>query len=123
MQSINICVIKSSPHLFAEFIRAYDKIWILGDSFLEHTIGIAINKPELDGRKLDYIKTHYDISTLADHPNLNIGSDNILLRIKDCVITAINEEILLPKAMIIILDDDLMDAIDHYDYGITIALG
>ena len=48
--------------------------------------------------------------------------DNMLSRVRNALVRGINE-VLLPKAILIIFDDDLMDAIDHYKSGISYALG
>ena len=49
--------------------------------------------------------------------------DNILSRLRNSLVRAINAQILLPKFILVILDDDIMDAIDHYKTGISYGIG
>ena len=109
--------------IIVDYTRGYDRVWIFGDMFVKNHLNKIFEDQLTIERKADYIKTHYDISSYFNHPALAVGAENILLRLRNCLIQAINAEILLPKAIIIILDDNLLDAIDHFDYGITITLG
>ena len=74
------------------------------------------------GGKLGYIKAHYDVSAYyyqyEDNPQ-----GNTLNRLRNLLVSAINEEILLPKAILIVLDDDLMDELNHYNTGISASIG
>ena len=104
-------------------MRAYEHIWILGDLFLKNYLADYIEADNMENRESNDIKTHYDVAMYYEHPTLQVGTENVLIRLRDTLIQAINSEVLLPKAIIFVLDDDLLDAIDHYDFGITIALG
>ena len=54
---------------------------------------------------------------------METAEENLLLNLKRRLTRAINEHILLPKAIVIALDDDLLDYINHYEKGISVALG
>ena len=49
--------------------------------------------------------------------------DNILSRLRNSLVRANNAQILLPKFILVILDDDIMDAIDHYKTSISYGIG
>ena len=58
------------------------------------------------------------------HVSHEDGHDkNILSRVRNALIKAISCEILLPKVIMVIMDNDLMDAIEHYKPGISYVLG
>ena len=67
---------------------------------------------------------HYDIfgfsNPISDGEHLN---GNIISKLINLFIEAINEQTLLPKAIIVIIDDDIMDELDHYKNGISLAIG
>ena len=71
-----------------------------------------------------YMKTHYDVTRFMKGkmlPSENLP--NILVRLKNALITGINEQVLLPKAILIVLDDDLMDSLGHYQEGFSLSIG
>lgn len=71
--------------------------------------------------KVNYIRAHYDAT---GHHGKSWGlNPNVLGRIQNALAKAINEQVLLPKSILIILDDDIMDALDHYTTGISYAIG
>ena len=75
-----------------------------------------------DKGKLPYIPAHYAAKAFHhDYNNNQMG--NILNRIRNLVVEAINAEVLLPKAIVIVLNDDMLDALDHYQTGISISIG
>ena len=65
---------------------------------------------------------HYDTSGFSTSYNTVIPG-NILNRIVNLLIQAINTHVLLPKAVIIVLDDDMLDELNHYKSGITRSIG
>ena len=71
--------------------------------------------------KPDYITSHYDVRGFYDL--LFDTEDACIGRIRNLLINAINTEQLLPKAIIIVLDDDILDDLNHFDIGISVALG
>ena len=71
--------------------------------------------------RLDYIKAHYDVKELSEDDGNAAG--NILSSLWNALVWGINQEQLLPKVIVIVLDDDLLDSIDHFNVGISLALG
>ena len=87
-------------------------------SFEQH-FKSAFNKDN----KTDYIRTHYDVDGFCSQLIKSKFTGNILMRLNDELVRAINKHCLLPKAILIVLDDNMLDDIDHYDIRISIALG
>ena len=64
------------------------------------------------------MRKHYDAYCSATGPD-NFAPGNILTRLFNSLINGINEQTLLPKAVVLVFDDDILDAIDHYLDGIS----
>ena len=107
---------------FTDHLRAYDSVWILGDVFMAHSYKQFFKNARSPNGNLGYLSAHYDISSFFysydDNPQ-----GNVLNRLVNLLIMAIGEETLLPKAIIIVLNDDIMDELNHYTTGITISIG
>ena len=109
--------------IFADSIQGYDKIWFLGDLFIKSSFGKYFQDALTLDRSTNYIKAHYDTMEYY-HVSHEDGHDkNILSRVRNVLIKAINCEILLPKVIVVIMNNDLMDAIEHYKPGISYVLG
>ena len=104
-------------------IAGYEKVWLMGDSFIATSFERYFDKVQtLDGKE-NYIKAHYETSGVF-HSTVRDGvNGNILSRMRNSLIRAINDQVLLPKFILIILDDDITDAIDHYKPGISYGIG
>ena len=104
-------------------VAAYDRIWFIGDSFLNTSFQQYFMDVHLPNGKMGYILAHYDYLecySLLEDIDLEM---NVLAKLRNQLVAAINTEVLLPKAIIIVLDDDIMDALNYYDSGITQAIG
>ena len=118
MLSINICSIFSiSNFYFVANIRAYDRIWVIGDQFMEHSFEEHFQF-KFNPNLTNYVKTHYDVTGFCA-----ASPQNILTRIVNSLVKAINEQVILPKAVILVFYDDILDAINHYDSGISYPIG
>ena len=103
-------------------VRAYDKVWFIGDEFMDtsfqkHFLDICNE----DG-KANYMTAHYDVTGFSKSTIFR-GFGNAVSKIRNQLVKAINEQILLPKAILIVADDDILDALDHYQAGITVGIG
>ena len=107
---------------FTDQPRAYDSVWILGDVFMAHSYKQFFKNARSPNGNLGYLSAHYDISPFFYSYDDNLQG-NVLNRLVNLLIMAIGEETLLPKAIIIDLDDDIMDELNHYTTGITISIG
>ena len=70
-----------------------------------------------------YGKIHYNVTGFCKEKALSSGIQNILIKLKMALIRALNEQVLLPKAIVIVVDDDIMDSLHHYDAGFSYSIG
>ena len=73
--------------------------------------------------KVGYIRAHYDVSGFCNGTVIKGGNGNILNRLRNELVRAINEQPLLPRAIVVVLDDDVIDAFNHYIYGFSKSVG
>ena len=70
------------------------------------------------------MRAHYDVASFCTG---QIGKtsmhNNILSRIQNDLVATINTKTLLPKAIVLIFEDDILDAVDHYKIGASNAIG
>ena len=72
--------------------------------------------------KTGYTRAHYDVAPLCNARIIGT-SGNILSRLKNELSAGLNRYLLPPKAIIIVVDDDIMDELDHYKPGFSQAIG
>ena len=113
--------------LISGTVSGYDSVWFIADKFMDQSFKQHLISARSEDGKLDYIKAHYNVFGFYDQSNLEeletTAEENLLLNLKRRLSKAINEHILLPKAIIIALHDNLLDYINHYEKGISVALG
>ena len=98
-------------------VKAYDRVWFIGDNSMAASFGEYFQN--IYGHYQDnYMRKHYDAYCSATGPD-NFAPGNILTRLFNSLINGINEQTLLPKAFVLVFDDDILDAIDHYLDGIS----
>ena len=94
----------------------------MGDQFVATSFGQyfqdAFGGPS--GHATGYIRAHYDVTGYCRGEGFN---DNIIGRLCNAIVNAINKEVLLPKAIILIFENDLLNAVDHYNPRISILCG
>ena len=77
-----------------------------------------------DDRRTGYLRLHYDV---AGYCNGSLTKDqigrNVISRVRNNYVEAINAQVLLPKAVVIILEDDFMNAANHFTKGASHVLG
>ena len=72
--------------------------------------------------KKGYICAHYNVTPLCNGA-IHGGNGNILKRMYNALVKAINDQHVLPKAIIIVVNDDIIDTFDHYKIGFSQAIG
>ena len=86
-----------------------EKIWIIGDDFVANTfdqyVKNAVRKTEL------YMKRSYDISCFAKKSHES-NIRNVIARVKFQLVKALDTECLLPKSILVILDDDIIRRVE-----------
>ena len=83
-------------------VRGYEDLWIVGDEFAKNTFHSTV----LQNNSLQfYIKETFNIYEFtSDRTN----EGNVLNRIFNNIVRGMNQQILLPKIILIVLDNDLM---------------
>ena len=67
-----------------------------------------------------YIRNHHDTSGYCSVKLYNsMKNTNVISRIRNAFVEAINKEKLLPKAVIVVLDDDLLKVANHMGSGLS----
>ena len=95
-------------------------MWFIGDEFLQKNFSqFFLNAFREDG-KVSYIKAHYDTVGMCKARDLNT---NILGKLFNAVVKGTNDDILFPKAIILILESDFVKALDHFKPGMTTLAG
>ena len=103
-------------------MRAYEKVWILGDGFMAHSFTQHFQDVYSSSNKTGYIRAHYDVTPLCNGTVGKGGNRNILNRLQNTLVAEINRQILLPKAIVIVVDNDITDTFNHYNYRFSQAI-
>ena len=105
--------------------NGYDKIWILGDEFVANTANqyfktacsTLMNNSRSTGT---YCGDKFEI--LLFHSTQYVSNfRNMIARLVNTLIQAINSEPLLPRAIVVVLDDDLIKFININGFGMSMA--
>ena len=75
-----------------------------------------------DDNKTGYIRTHYDAMGYCSTGQSKIPGNNIA-SIRNTLVEAINKETVLPKAIILVIENDLLDSFIHYNPGVSLLSG
>ena len=84
-------------YLIAADVPAYDQIWLIGDKFLSDTFNDCIQKSD----KYYYMKEQFEVQ-----PIFTEKRGNYIARIRNTLVTAMNDIVLFPKYIIVITDAD-----------------
>ena len=73
---------------------------------------------------MGYIKSHCDtFGFCSSGTNYSLANSNVIGRVRNCLVKAINDQILLLKHILLVLETDLIKAADHYTDGISTVIG
>ena len=110
MQSTNISKIYSIYHLLiTDYVEGMERIWYLCDEFGHKSFAEYYYQVDLAEYK-GFIPENYETTGLvtSSYKNLN---PSILGHLHNSVISGMKDQKLLPKMLVIVLDDDLLKAI------------
>ena len=109
-------------------IKGLDSLWIVGDEFCSQTcLPFFMNITSDDD---SYAKENFETSiffgtdymtTSSFEHNANIK--NRIARVHNSVVRAIRSKGTLPKLLIIVLEDDIINFLNYNDYGVTEMYG
>ena len=107
--------------LFSDNIRAYDKVWVIGDAFVARSFAQYFQDAfGMDGKKVGYIRAHYDVTGYCQDSGLNAS---IWSRLHNGLVEALNKQVLLPKAILLVLEDDIIRNVNFFQQGFSSLLG
>ena len=114
---------KSNTHVncFAGYSRGYEKIWVVADNFGFNTYEEFFkNRKEEDGTThKSYTFDQFEVrGYFSNKQSLN---GNILSRIRNNIVHALNEHTILPKLIVIVPDDDIITEKDFSCMDINIG--
>ena len=97
-------------------IKGYDKLWLFGDKFLTKTYAQYQHLTER-GEGF-YMTQYFDVQDFTSN-----ASCNLLARMRNLMVNAINRYTLLPKYIVVILETDLADECKYDDFGMSHVMG
>ena len=105
----------------SDTVRGHQSIWIIGDEFVTNTYGRYFQQATRSGTKEFYIKENFEVRAFMSNFTSNVPY--VMTRIRNNFITAINEQVTLPRAVVVVLDDNLITEIKYSGFGISLILG
>ena len=97
-------------------------MWFLGDNFLAAKYTQYFKNAFNHDEKVGYIRAHYDVTAFGQ-VNVDALNSNILSHLRNALIQGINNQILLPRAIVVVLESDLLESLNHYESGVSHACG
>ena len=74
--------------------------------------------------KTGYVRTHYDTAGLCTGSERHsLKGRNVIGHVRNNFVEAINEYTLLPKVVVVVLDNDIVKSTNHYETGAALAMG
>ena len=102
----------------AEDAKGINKIWILGDNFLAETYRQHVRK----GGEEFYMRQNFEVWPFCSS-RFSDCNPNMLSRITNSMISALNNKVYLPVYLIIVLEDDLITFLDYCKFGVSGLFG
>ena len=101
-------------------IPGYNNIWFIGNSFMVRSFRQYFQDKDhtLYG---GYVKDHFTTSGYMSDKYMS-HNQNLIGRIQNCLAKAIQEEVILPKMIVFVLDEDVLQYLNHPGPGITKAM-
>ena len=99
-------------------VDSYDSVWIVGDDFVNDSAGEFF---QLDENNKPYLREEYGVKILCSN-SLSLNK-SVTARLHNNVVNGIKEEPLLPKAIIFVIDADIIKTIDYPKLGISEVFG
>ena len=94
---------------------------MIGDGFIENSFAQYCQNAYGDNGKKSYLKAHYDVTGFC--PGTEFLNGNILSRLRNALVAGINKQVLLPKAIIFVIENDILTALKHFKPGISLMIG
>ena len=115
---ISIVSVYTLTFFVTEKVKGIDKLWFVGDDWMSETYRPYFKK----SKAVFHCKQMFEISKFCN-TRLNSNNRNVVSRILNTFISAINEVGVFPKFIVFVLDDELITAIDYDGYGVSTMFG
>ena len=99
---------------FTGKVIAYQKLILIGDKFVDSTAEQHFKRRD---EKHSYAVRHFDIDIASTSPTSS-NNPEIMSRLRNNLVMALNRTITLPKIILEVLEDDIIRTIDHKDHGL-----
>ena len=112
--------------MLSDPVLAASDLWFIGDAFLNeiyHTLSYLkteANAARNTKRQMPYMYDYYNIKCFTPNPSSVLK--NVMARIVNCFIKALNDHNKLPRLVIIIPDVDILKQINHFGFGVKLLL-
>ena len=100
----------------------YDSVWVFGDEFITRSFGEYVQHKHrpVDTKDKYHMSKYYKLKVFANSKFLS--NDQLMLsRLRNLLITAINKDILLPKAILVVLDDDIIHDCNYEGIEVSVT--
>ena len=104
--------------MFQEDVKGLRKVWILGDNFVAETYRRYFRKSDASF----FLKMHFNVLPFCSSKYSDRNS-NMISRIINCLITAINNKVYLPHYVLVAIDDDLVSYQKYKGFGVAALYG
>ena len=109
---------------FPGYIPAQKDIWIIGSKFLQDTYDDLHKLKEKAADNKSPMPYMYDFYNVIFHKeNITSLNENVLLHYINAITHGLNNEKKLPRIILIIPDGDILQFINHFNFGISYILG
>ena len=101
-----------------------EMLWFLGDNFLARSFRGHYKKQMPLGTSKHHIKENYEFPPHCSS-RWSSANENMILRIRNSLVTGLNQQKngILPKYIVVVLDDDLITFLDFKHDGVATLLG
>ena len=110
MWSIDTLKIFNSTIYFLGYMRGLTKIWFIGDEFGNNNFNIFKEMKKSDNKPDSFCYENFEVRPFFSS-KFSSSNPSVICRIRNNLVKALNEHNTLPKAIIIVLDDDIIKSI------------
>ena len=99
-----------------EDIEGLNDLWVIGDNFTTTTYREHFTKRNMNW----FMRDNFEL-VFFSKSRFNSNNPNMLSRLVNSLITAVNSRVKLPKVMVILLQQDFIEALQYDDSHVTIS--
>ena len=110
--------------IFVESVKGAERVWILGDEFAYKYYHQYYKENKHEGKHMTYLFEHFEVKDLLSTRYSN--DRNVLSRLRNSLITALNQYYPVPRLIAVVMDDDItryIDSRDKEDLVLTVEIG